>query len=62
MTCDQFTTQYLDCHFDETKFPTPGGEKYEITKNGITPSFLEPKTSESEYEFQRITHLQNLSK
>ncbi|KAM1346508.1 hypothetical protein ACFX2H_035546 [Malus domestica] len=27
LTCDMFTTRFADCHFDETVFPSSGGEK-----------------------------------
>ena len=66
MTGDLFTARYLDCHFDETKFPILGGEgkeviKKEISWNETSQSHLDPKTSESELEVQRIIHLQSIA-
>ncbi len=55
MTGDLFTARYLDCHFDETKFPALGGEEKEIIKkeiawNTTSLSYLDPRTNESELE------------
>lgn len=66
MTGDQFIARYLDCHFDETKFSNLEGEEKEITKkevawNATTLSFLDARTNQSEYEVQRIIHLQNVA-
>ena len=32
LTGDIFTARFADCHFDETKFPTLGGEKPQLEK------------------------------
>ncbi|CAM9000605.1 unnamed protein product [Rhodiola kirilowii] len=65
LTGDLFRARYLDCHFDESKFPTLGREEKEINKEVVwnTPSlwFLDQRTNESELEVQRILHLQNVA-
>ncbi|XP_073120754.1 uncharacterized protein [Henckelia pumila] len=63
-TGDIFTAQFADCHFDETKFPTLGGENMrspsELTWNASLHQF-DHRTSECELEVQRIVHLQNIA-
>ncbi|KAL1148544.1 hypothetical protein V6Z11_A10G132800 [Gossypium hirsutum] len=65
LTEDLFTARFIDYHFDETIFPTLGGEKIqlvkEITWNGSSLSQLDPRTSQCEQEVQRIIHLQNIA-
>ncbi|XP_012465988.1 uncharacterized protein LOC105784640 [Gossypium raimondii] len=65
LTGDLFTARFIDCHFDETTFPTLGGEKIqlvkEITWNGSSLSQLDPRTSQYEQEVQKIIHLQNVT-
>ncbi|KAK5813179.1 hypothetical protein PVK06_028627 [Gossypium arboreum] len=62
---DLFTARFIDCHFDETTFPTLREEKIqlvkEITWNGSSLSQLNPRTSQCEQEVQRIIHLQNIA-
>ena len=63
-TDDVFKACFDDCYFDETVFPTLGGEKSlpeawgEITWNVLTLSHLDPCTNQCELEVQRIIHLQ----
>ncbi|XP_052882762.1 uncharacterized protein LOC128291608 [Gossypium arboreum] len=65
LTGDLFTARFIDCHFDETTFPTLGEEKIqlvkEITWNVSSLSQLDPRTSQCEQEVQRIIHLQNIA-
>ena len=65
---DLFTTRFVDCHFDESTFPSLGGEKKngdphvkEITWNATALSHLDPRTKMCEQEVQRIIHLQNVA-
>ncbi|GKC99060.1 retrovirus-related pol polyprotein from transposon TNT 1-94 [Tanacetum coccineum] len=64
-TRDLFTTRFADCHFDESVFPTLGGDKKqlrsEISWNELSLSYLDPRTKECEQEVQRIIHLQGLA-
>ena len=62
MTGDLHTARYADCVFDEDHFPALGGERYpeecrEIEWNATGLQSLDPRTSESELEVQRIIHL-----
>jgi len=66
MTGDHHTAQYADCVFDEAHFPALWGERHpeesrEIEWNATGLQSLDPRTSESELEVQRIIHLQNLA-
>ena len=60
MTC-------ADYHFNETIFPSLGGEepvpeeRREIIWNALTLTHLDPHTNQCELEVQRIIHLQNLA-
>ncbi|WCJ38519.1 hypothetical protein M5689_019577 [Euphorbia peplus] len=64
LTGDLFTARFVDCHFNETLFPTLGGEnnklENEITWNTSSLSHLDPRTKECELEVQKIIHLQNI--
>ncbi|KAK1431618.1 hypothetical protein QVD17_08102 [Tagetes erecta] len=64
-TGDLFTTRFGDCHFDESTFPTLGGDekqlKNNISWNELSLSHLDPRTKECELEVQRIIHLQRLA-
>ena len=66
MTGDLFKAKFLDCHFDEAKFPILEGEEKKITKGEIAwnvsaQSYLDPRTSECELKIQRIIHLQSVA-
>ncbi|XP_024164094.1 uncharacterized protein LOC112171092 [Rosa chinensis] len=67
MTGETFTAQFVDCHFDETIFPSLGGDKtvpnerHELMWTVPTISHLDPRTKESEIEVRRILHLQNIA-
>ena len=64
-TGDLFTARLADCHFNESVFPTLGGENKQLEKeiswNESTLSYLDPRTKQCELEVQRIIHLQNLA-
>ncbi|XP_038984372.1 uncharacterized protein LOC120111397 [Phoenix dactylifera] len=67
LTGDLFKARFEDCHFDETVFPSLGGEKSmpearrEITWNNLPLSQFDPRTNQCELEVQRIIHLQNVA-
>jgi hypothetical protein len=66
MTGDLHTARYADCVFDEDHFPALGGDRHpeecrEIEWNASGMQSLDPRTSESELEVQRIIHLQGLA-
>ena len=67
MTDDVFTTRFADCHFNESVFPSLGGEKSipeerrEISWKTSTMTHLDSRTNQYELEVQRIIHLQNLA-
>ena len=56
-----------DYHFNESVFPSLGGEKSipeerrEISWKASTMTHLDPRTSQCELKIQRIIHLQNLA-
>nr|ACY01923.1 hypothetical protein [Beta vulgaris] len=67
-TGDLFTAQFADCHFNESVFPSLGGEKVdpqniksEITWNALQMSFLDPRTNSCEQEVKKIVHLQSIA-
>ena len=66
-TGDIFTARFADCHFNESVFPSLGGEKLileerrEISWKTSTMSHFDPRTNQCELEVQRIIHLQNLA-
>ncbi|MCF7184014.1 hypothetical protein L3H42_10985, partial [Corynebacterium sp. MC-13] len=64
-TGNLFTARFADCHFDESEFPTLGGEtkqlEKEISWNELSLSHLDPRTNECELEVQKIIHLQGLA-
>ena len=57
-----FTAYFADCHFDETVFPSLGGDKHvnvpverrELSWYAHTMSHLDPRTAQSETEVRRI--------
>ncbi|KAL6124649.1 hypothetical protein ACLB2K_077161 [Fragaria x ananassa] len=65
---DLFTARFEDCHFDETYFPSLGGERngnvpveqQELSWSVPTTSHYDPRTSQSEIEVQRILDLQKI--
>ncbi|KAL0289677.1 UNVERIFIED_CONTAM: hypothetical protein Scaly_2696000 [Sesamum calycinum] len=62
MTGDQFTARHLDCQFDETKFPAYKEiKRKDIAWIATSMSFLDPQTNDSEFEVQRIIHLQSVA-
>ena len=64
-TRDMFTARFVDCHFDESNFPTIGGENKqlnrEISWNELSLSHFDPRTKQYEQEVERIIHLQSLA-
>ena len=67
LTKDVFTTHFLDCHFNESIFPSLRGEKSileerrEITWNASMMSHFDHRTNQCELKVQRIIHLQTLA-
>ena len=67
MTDDIFIVCFANCHFNESFFPSLGGEKSipkeqrEISWKTSIISHLDPCTNQCELEVQRIIHLQNLA-
>ncbi|XP_070667413.1 uncharacterized protein [Malus domestica] len=67
LTEDIFTARFVDCHFDETVFPSLGGEKtvpeerQELTWAVPTLSHFDPQSTRCENEVQRIIHLQSIA-
>ncbi|KAJ9544626.1 hypothetical protein OSB04_024333 [Centaurea solstitialis] len=62
---DVFTARFADCHFNETMFPTLGGEK-KIKENDVSwcepsLSYLDPRTKQCEMEVLKIMHLQEIA-
>lgn len=64
-TGDLFTARFADCHFDESFFPTLGGENKQLGKeiswNELSLAHFDPRTKQCELEVQKIIHLQNLA-
>ena len=62
LTGDQFTARFADCHFDETNFPTLGGERKQLEKdiswNDSSLRSLDPRTNQCEQQVQNIIYLQ----
>jgi hypothetical protein len=67
LTGDLFTTRYADCIFDEDHSPALGGEiiphkQYqEINWDAIAISNHDPRTSEYEFQVQKIINLQHIA-
>lgn len=67
MTGDVFTARFADCHFDETTFPSLGGDKKgveerrELKWDNPTLSYLDPRTPQCENEVRRIVLLQDMA-
>ncbi|KAK2434187.1 putative mitochondrial protein [Trifolium repens] len=64
-TGDLFTARFADCHFDESNFPTLGGENKQLEKeiswNELSLSHFDPRTKQCKLEVQKIIHLQSLA-
>jgi len=64
-TSDLFTVRFVDSHFDESDFPTLGGERKKLEKDigwiELSLSHLDSRIEECELEVQRIIHLQKLT-
>ncbi|KAM0997726.1 hypothetical protein ACFX2C_007578 [Malus domestica] len=64
LTCDMFIAHFADYHFDETVFPSLGGEKIvseerkELTWVVPTLSHFDPRSTQCENEVKMIVHLQ----
>ena len=67
LTGDVFTARFADCHFNESIFPSLGGEMAaqnepkEIDWNASRLHAYDPRSSECELEVQRIIKLQNIA-
>ncbi|KAM2557853.1 hypothetical protein TB2_014927 [Malus domestica] len=67
LTSDMFTARFADCHFNETVFPSLGGEKtipkerQELTWVVPTLSHFDPRSTQCEDEVKMIVHLQNIA-
>ncbi|KAM1683262.1 hypothetical protein ACFX14_034438 [Malus domestica] len=69
LTRDLFIIHFTDCHFDETDFPSLGGDKHanvpverrELSWYAPTMSHLYPRTAQSETEVRRIIDFQNIA-
>ncbi|KAM2052997.1 hypothetical protein ACFX1T_002692 [Malus domestica] len=67
LTGDMFTTRFADCHFNETVFPSLGGEKTvpeerkELTWVVPTLSHFDLQSIQCENEVKRIVHLQSIA-
>ena len=63
LTNDVFTSRFANCHFNESVFPSLGGEKSilkeqrEISWKTFTMTHLDPRTNQCELEVQRIIDL-----
>jgi uncharacterized protein YozE (UPF0346 family) len=57
LTSDSFTTRFIDCHFDETLFPTLRGEIKQldnyITWNALLLLNFDLRTAQYEQKFKR---------
>ncbi|KAG7529168.1 Ribonuclease H-like superfamily [Arabidopsis suecica] len=67
-TGDLFKARYADCHFNESEFPTLGGETNklgkdikEISWNQTSLNWQDPRTLACESEVQKIINLQKLA-
>ena len=56
---------FADCHFDESKFSTLGGEnkfpKKELNWNTSSLMHLDPRSGQCEIKVQKIIHLQRIA-
>ena len=65
LTGDVFTARFADCHFDETLFPTLGGENKQLDKDiswkESSLNNFDPRTNECELQVRKIIHLQSVA-
>ncbi|XP_075096297.1 uncharacterized protein LOC142174409 [Nicotiana tabacum] len=65
MTGDLFIARFVDCHFDESVFPTLGRENKQVEKgidwNVLSLSHLDTRTNQCEREVQKIIYMQNVA-
>ena len=65
MTRDLFTTNFVDCHFDESVFLILRREnkqqEKEIDWNAISLSHLDSRTKQYELEVYKIIHLKGIT-
>ncbi|RYR45645.1 hypothetical protein Ahy_A07g031457 isoform B [Arachis hypogaea] len=64
-TGDVFKARFANCHFDESKFSTLGGEnklpEKELNWNASSLMHLDPRSGQCELEVQKIIHLQRIA-
>ena len=64
-TGNLFTARFADCHFDESIFPTLGGEIKQLDKKiswkELSLAHLDPRTKQCDLEVQKIIYLQSLA-
>ncbi|KAG7557098.1 Reverse transcriptase RNA-dependent DNA polymerase [Arabidopsis suecica] len=64
-TGDLFKARYADCHFNESEFPTLGGETNKLVKeiswNQTSLNWQDPRTLACESEVHKIINLQKLA-
>ena len=64
-TSDSFTTQFVDCHFDETMLLALRGEIKQLDKhitwNALSLLNFDSRTKQCEQEVQKILCLQNIA-
>ncbi|WP_375619079.1 hypothetical protein, partial [Bartonella sp. AC134YNZD] len=67
LTGDIFKARFMDCHFNETIFPSLGGDKSQhigqraLSWHTPTLSHLDPRTNQCEFEVQKMIHLQRIA-
>ncbi|GKA07303.1 copia protein [Tanacetum coccineum] len=65
LTCDLFTSCFVDCHFDEAIFLKLGAVKKNQEKDVTWCEplllYLDPRTKQCETEVQKIVHLQEIA-
>ena len=67
LTGEVLPARFVGCHFNESVFPSLGGEKSipeerrEISWKTSTMTHLDPCTNQCELEVQRIIHLKSLA-
>ena len=65
LTGDLFMARFADYHFDESIFPTLGGENKQLENdifwNALSLSSFDPSTKQCELDVQKIIHLQNIA-
>ncbi|KAM2809462.1 hypothetical protein PS2_044209 [Malus domestica] len=69
LTGNLFTARFADCDFNETIFPSLGGDKHadvpverhELSSYALIMSHLDPRTAQSETEVRQIIDLQSIA-